>query len=102
MGGGGDTGIDALAIIVNNVLVTEVDTVAELSAQNGHLDVTFIFIQAERTSGFDGSKIGDFGFGVRDFFSPHPQIKRNDEISAAALIVEEIYSKPARQTSASA
>ena len=34
MGSGGDTGIDAIAIIVNNVLVTDVDMVAELAAQN--------------------------------------------------------------------
>ena len=95
MGGGGDTGIDALAIIVNNVLVTEVDTVAELAEQAGHLDVTFVFIQAERSSGFDGSKIGDFGFGVRDFFSPTPQIKRNDEVSLAAKIAEAIYERAA-------
>jgi hypothetical protein len=95
MGGGGDTGIDALAIVVNNVLVTEVDTVAELAEQTGHLDVSFIFIQAERSSGFDGSKIGDFGFGVRDFFSPNPQIKRNHEVAAAAKIAQAIYERAA-------
>jgi hypothetical protein len=98
MGGGGDTGIDALAIIVNNVLVTEVDTVLELVEQNGQLDVTFIFVQAQSSKSFDGSKIGDFGFGVRDFFSDRPQINRNEEISAASLIMNAVYAEPARLT----
>lgn len=91
MGGGGDTAIDALAIIVNNVLVIDADSVDELAEQNGQLDVSFIFIQAERTAGFDASKIGDFGFGVRDFFNPEPKIKRNAEIQAAAELVISIF-----------
>ena len=70
MGGGGDTAIDAVAVIVNNIHVTDVDSIEEVAAQNGQLDVSFIFVQARRSAGFDGSKIGDFGFGVRDFLAP--------------------------------
>jgi hypothetical protein len=67
-GSGGDTGIDAIAIIVNNNLVTDVDTIEDLLALNGYLDVTFAFVQAERSSHFDSAKIGKLGFGVKDFF----------------------------------
>ena len=67
-GDGGDTGIDGIAIIVNNSLVSEIDDVEELLKINGYIDATFVFVQAERTSGFDSSKIGTFGFGVREFF----------------------------------
>ncbi len=95
MGGGGDTAIDALAIIVNNVMITDVDTVNELAEQNGRLDVSFIFIQAERTSGFDASKIGDFGFGVRDFFNPEPKIKRNAEIKGAVELANSVFTHAA-------
>ena len=56
-GGAGDGGIDAIGIIVNNNLVTDVDTVQELLEQNSFLDVTFVFVQAERSSHFDGAKI---------------------------------------------
>ena len=95
MGGGGDTAIDALAIIVNNVLITDADTVDELVEQNGQLDVSFIFIQAKRTSAFDASKIGDFGFGVRDFFNPDPKIRRNAEIQTVAALATKIFAHAA-------
>jgi hypothetical protein len=55
-GSGGDTGFDALAIIVNNNLVTDVDTVEDLLSLNGYLDVTFVFVQASRSPHFEGAK----------------------------------------------
>lgn len=67
-GAGSDTGIDAIAIVVNGTLVTDQELVKELVETNGYLDVTFIFVQAERSSSFEGSKIGTFGYGVMDFF----------------------------------
>ena len=67
-GKGNDTGIDAIGVIVNNNLVTDVDTVDDLIEVNGYLDVTFVFVQAERSAHFDGGSIGTFGYGVRDFF----------------------------------
>ena len=41
-GAGGDTGIDALAILINGSLVTDSELVAELAETNGYLDVTFM------------------------------------------------------------
>jgi hypothetical protein len=64
VGKGGDTGIDAIAIIVNNVLVTDIDSVEELAKQNGYVDATFIFVQAERSASFDGKKLTSLGVGV--------------------------------------
>ena len=64
LGGGADTGVDALAIILNNVLVTDVDGVREVASHNDYLEPVFIFVQAERSASFDGAKIGTFGFGV--------------------------------------
>ena len=91
VGGGGDTSIDAIAIIVNNTHVTDVDTVNEIAAGTGLLDATFIFIQAERSSSFDASKIGDFGFGVKDFFDSEPKIKRNEKVESAAEVLDAIF-----------
>src|SRR6266478_4177087 len=51
-----DTGIDGIAIIVNGVLVTDVDTVEELAKRNNYLDVTFVFVQADRSASFDAAK----------------------------------------------
>ena len=68
IGSGGDTGIDGIAIIVNGSIVSDVESVEEHADLSGNFDVTFVFVQAERSASFDASKIGNFGFGVRDFF----------------------------------
>jgi hypothetical protein len=94
-GSGGDTGLDAIAIIVNGVLITDVDMVEELLEQNGYLDATFIFVQAERSASFDAAKIGTFGFGVLDFFSDAPRLPRNEAVTNAAAIMTAIYDRSA-------
>lgn len=90
-GAGGDTGIDAVAVLVNGSLVTDSELVTELAETNGYLDVTFVFVQAERSAAFDGAKIGTFGFGVNDFFRDPPQLPRNDAVREAASIMSAIY-----------
>ena len=68
VGAGGDCGVDCISIIVNGSLVTEPEEIQDLAETNGYLDVHFIFVQAERSSSFESAKIGQFGFGVTDFF----------------------------------
>ena len=97
-GAGGDTGIDAIAILINGSLVTDSELVAELAKTNGYLDVTFVFVQAERSAAFDGAKIGTFGFGVGDFFRDLPQLPRNEAITEAASIMSAIYALSSRFT----
>ena len=97
-GAGGDTGIDAIAILINGSLVTDSELVAELAKTNGYLDVTFVFVQAERSAAFDGAKIGTFGFGVGDFFRDLPQLPRNEAIREAASIMSAIYALSSRFT----
>lgn len=92
VGGGNDTGIDAIAIVANNILITDVDMVHEAVDQNGYLDVSFVFVQADRGEGFDGAKLGNFEFGVKDFFVDKPSLPRNSQIILAAEIMAAIYS----------
>lgn len=86
VGKGGDTGIDGIAIIVNNNLVTDADEIQDLVEVNGYLEATFVFVQAERTEGFDGGKIGSFGAGVRDFFGAG-KLERNDRIKECVTVI---------------
>jgi hypothetical protein len=72
---GTDTGIDGIAIIVNGILVSDIEELEDQLFTAGYLDATFIFIQSETTGGFDGAKIGTFGFGVSDFFRDIPKLK---------------------------
>jgi hypothetical protein len=94
-GSGGDTGIDAIAIIVNNNLVTDVDAIEDLLSLNGYLDVTFLFAQATRSPHFEAAKIGTLGFGVKDFFGEGKLI-RNESIKNFAEIMKALYDKSAK------
>jgi hypothetical protein len=95
-GSGLDTGIDAIAIIVNGSVVTDVELVPELVQTNGYLDVAFLFVQAERSASFEAAKIGTFGFGVMDFFRDIPTLPRNEAIREAAAVMTTIYRHSAR------
>lgn len=96
VGSGADTGIDAVATIVNGSLATDEELVSQLADQNGYLDVTFVFVQAERSSGFDSGKIGQFGFGVVDFFSESPRLPRNAAIEEAAKTMAAVFDKSSK------
>ena len=90
-GEGNDTGIDAIAVLVNGVLVTDPDEVAEEIESTRSLDIAFVFVQAERSPGFDAAKIGTFGVGVADFFADSPTLPRNQSIQDAAEIMNKVY-----------
>lgn len=92
-GAGGDTGIDAIGIIVNGVLITDTDQVDELREQNGYIEAAFIFAQAERTEHFQATKITNFGYGVKDFFQENGKLPRNDKISEIAAVIAAIYDR---------
>lgn len=95
-GSGDDVGIDGIAVIVNGFLITDVEAFQELAASAGHLDVSFIFIQAERSAGFDSAKIGTFGFGVADYFKTHPSMRRNEKVAKSADIMAAIYDQSSK------
>lgn len=90
---GTDTGIDAISIFVNGVLITDVDQFADVQSSSSNLEVDFIFVQAERSAGFDGAKIGTFTFGVIDFFKDAPSLHRNPKVESAAKVRRAIYSQ---------
>ena len=90
-GCGNDAGIDAIAIKVNGALITDIDTLEEHAKAGGTFDVTFIFLQAERSSSFDGAKISSFVFGVMDFFKDKPALKQNDQVKSFAEIMAKLY-----------
>jgi hypothetical protein len=98
VGGDGDGGIDAVAMLANGTLITDIDDFNDLAKNSGSLDVTFIFVQATTSSSFDGSKIGDFGRGVLQFFNPNRTIKFNAEVTAAVEVKDAILKQVAKFT----
>lgn len=95
VGAGGDTGIDGIAIIVNGELISDVEDLDD-TQEVPELDVTFVFVQADRGAGFDAAKIGSFGFGVTDFFKDMPSLPRNERVAAAAEIMSAIYGRSSK------
>lgn len=95
LGAGGDTGIDGIAVIVNGELISDVEDLDD-TQDAAELDVTFIFVQADRGTGFDAAKIGSFGFGVTDFFSETPSLPRNEKVKTAAEIMSAIYARSSK------
>lgn len=93
VGAGGDCGIDCISVVVNGTLVTEPEEIADLGETNSYLDVTFVFSQAERSSSFETAKIGQFVFGVCDFFAERPQLAANDRVKHYTRITKEIFDR---------
>lgn len=91
VGAGGDSGFDCLAVIANGAIVTEADEVDDMVEKNGYLDVMFVFVQAERSSSFDASKVANFGYGVKDFFSETPSLVQNDAVKNLAGVTGRVF-----------
>lgn len=97
-GGANDTGLDGIAILVNGTLVHTTEDVEELSARNGYLDATFVFVQSKTSPSFNAAELGSFAFGVQDFFSDSPRLRRNDAVARSASVVSFIYDRSAAMT----
>ncbi|WPH22312.1 AIPR family protein [Variovorax paradoxus] len=96
IGATGDSGIDAVAIIANGALVENSSEIEELAERNGYLDVTFVFVQAERSSAFETAKIGQFSFGVQDFFKEKPSLPRGRDVAELANIMSAVYKQSSK------
>ena len=68
VGGGGDGGLDAVGIFVNGHPVRVEEDVLAFADHLGRLDVEFVFIQAKTSSSFATRDIGNFAYGVEQFF----------------------------------
>jgi hypothetical protein len=92
IGGGGDGGIDGIAIIVNGILISSTEEIDDLREKLGFLDVKFILIQSKTSNNFDSGDIGKFIDGVRNYFSKKPGGAIGSELKAAIDLKEYIYS----------
>lgn len=91
IGDGDDTGIDGISIIVNGVLVENTEEIDDLIEKNGTIEVDFTFIQSKTSSNFSTSELNTFIFGVKDFFSISPKLRRNESLQKFADLANHIY-----------
>ncbi|WP_373713043.1 AIPR family protein [Streptococcus sp.] len=66
-GGGGDLGIDSLAIILEGDIIFSIEELQERFEDGKVEDILIIFIQSKTSPKFDGSEIRNFGDGIIDF-----------------------------------
>ena len=91
VGQGDDTGIDGLAIIVNGQIIQSKEEIDFLIKNNGYLETKFVFIQSKTSTHFEGKEILNFAFGVEDFFSDSPKLRRNKSIQDLAEISDYLF-----------
>lgn len=91
-GSGGDCGIDGIALIVNGRLILDEDELRDVVESTSYLDADIIFIQSKTSSSFDGSAMGNFIHGVKDFLSDEPKLVQNEKIKKMKGIWETVFS----------
>lgn len=92
-GDGGDGAIDGLAIIINGKLITDVQELEDIVDESKYLDCEIAFIQSKMSSKFEGSEIGSFIFGVKDFIADEPQLVHNEKMEKQKEIWEAVIGK---------
>ncbi|NEP44076.1 MAG: AIPR family protein, partial [Okeania sp. SIO2H7] len=88
VGSPGDIGIDGMAIIANDTLITDRETLGEVMKAK-EVKINFVFVQAKNKSQFNRQEFLDFTGGVREVFrklSPEKPPTRR----ASTLIQEKI------------
>ena len=97
VGGSGDAGLDAIAVLVNGRPVCAEEDVRFLADKLRRLDVDFVFVQAKTTSRFSAAEIGTFAFGVKQFFSavlePDAQVPFRVEVQQSVALARYIFGK---------
>lgn len=80
VGDGGDTGIDAIVIIINGRAFNDINELKSYIDGNEKIDVQFIFVQSKISHSFDSKDVLSFGAGVMDFFRDESELVCNDSI----------------------
>jgi AIPR protein len=64
----GEEGLDAVAVVVNGVLIADPSDVSEIAQDASTLSVKYIFIQAKSSESWNGGDVLKFTRAVREFF----------------------------------
>lgn len=91
--GKGEVGIDGVAIIVNDTLITTLPQVEELFKSGTDLSATFVFVQSKTSESFDSSEMSQFFASVNDFITDG-KIDMNDKASELREICKYIIQHP--------
>ena len=95
VGGGGDGGLDAIAIMVGGRPIRTKEDIQYFIKNRWRLDVEFVFVQAKTSASFSAADIGNFTFGVEQFFASingsEMQIEFNSDVLQLADQTRYLY-----------
>ena len=101
-GGSGDGGLDAVGILVNGRLARTEEDINYFEETGQRLDVEFVFIQSKTSSSFDAAQIGNFIFGVEQFFAAvhgnTPRVSFNSEVQQLIGLTRFVYRQTIKMT----
>jgi len=89
--GKGDGGLDAISILVNGCPVKSIEDIDYFLDRRGHAEVDFVFVQSKLASNFDSADIGQFLYGVQQFFSANSGIVFNSEVTELKATSDYIF-----------
>lgn len=92
LGGGGDLGIDAAAVIVNGDLLIEAADVRAAVENARSVDAHFVLIQAKSATNFEGKVIADLADNLVDLFSSKQiSYPASADLQNLKEAIEEVY-----------
>lgn len=91
--GKGEVGIDGVAIIVNDTLVTTLDQIKDFFSNSNDISAAFVFVQTKTSESFDTSALSHFFTSVNDFLNDG-KIKMNKKASEMHSICRYIVENP--------
>lgn len=91
--GNGEVGIDGIAIIVNDVLITEFSQIEEHFKSENDISVSFVFTQSKTSENYDGKELSHFFAAVYDFIN-NGKINTNGRATEIKRIFQYIIHNP--------
>ncbi|KLI21600.1 AIPR family protein [Brachyspira hyodysenteriae] len=91
IGGGNDNGIDGLAIIVNDEIITDLDLLKNLIDEHNNIFVSFVFTQSKTSSNIDSGDLYKFFEGVINFFNEDTEIPLESNFYDLSIIKNYIF-----------
>ena len=95
----GEKGLDGVAIIVNERIISDNAELESILMNSPSIDVRFVFIQSKTSDKFSASEIGDFVYGVKAFFeSEDARPVTNERMERLIALKDTIYDNSIKLT----
>ena len=91
--GKGEVGIDGVAIIANDTLVTSFSQIEDFFESTNDITVSFVFTQSKTSESFDSSHLSHFFTAINNFLSDGT-IKMNEKAAETRKIIHYIINNP--------